>query len=543
MNILRFALRSAGRASVLLGALSALGAAFSAGLIAVVHRALEAGGGPSALPLALAFLACGLGKALTAYGSGRIADAYSQRSVAELRRELVEKLLAVPYLRFEQLGTHRAYAALTTDVMSVNGALQSTATAAVNAAVLVGGSAYLLYLDVRVFLSICVLGALGILLYRSMSRRARELLRATRAEHDRLFHHFEALTLGAKELKQSAARRRALLEGPLLETTQTMLDHALRSNARYLLGQAVNSLLVLAVIGFLLFVLAAGEDARAGMASGYVLAALYLVGPLSSLLRIMPVYASAEIALERIREVGVTLGGPEHEAGADPKSRPTFARIELRAVTHRYDEHAGFVLGPLSLSIEPGEIVFVAGGNGSGKSTLAKLLLGLYEPRSGEVLWDGVRVTQERRDAYRQLYAAVLSEFHVFDRLYGLEADDLDERAQMLIDEFGLSGVMRIERGALSSVDLSRGQRKRVALLAAWLEDRPIYVLDEWAADQDAEFRELFYRKLLPDLRRRGKAVVAITHDDRYFDVGDRVIRLRDGRAVEAERAAPGPAV
>jgi putative ATP-binding cassette transporter len=536
MSGLRFVLQAFARASLSLVALGIAGAAFNAGLIAVVHRALDGAGRRG--ELAIAFVALALGKAISAYASGRIADSYSQTSIAKLRRELIGKLLAVPYQRLERLGAARAYAALTTDVMTVNSALQATANGLINAAVLAGGALYLLYLDARVFAALLVLAAAGFAVYQTLSTRARALLRKARAEHDRLFSHFRALTEGAKELKLHAGRRRAFLDGPLRETADSLVEHSVRSNARYLLVQATNSLLVLTAIGVALFGVGGGGAAGAGVASGYVLAALYLTGPLSSLLRLSPVFAAAEIALQRIRDAGVELG---RDAGTEPEAEPgataVFGSVELREVTHRYDEGAAFTLGPLSLRITPGEIVFVTGGNGSGKSTLARVLVGLYEPAAGQVVWDGEMVTAARRDTYRQLFSAVFSEFHVFEKLYGLPIADADVRA--LLTELGLQRVVEVHDGMLSSVDLSRGQRKRLALLTALLEDRAVYVFDEWAADQDADFKQHFYRRLLPQLRQRGKAVVVISHDDRWFDVADRVLELREGRLAGAAHADP----
>jgi putative pyoverdin transport system ATP-binding/permease protein len=529
MSAFAFVIRSAGYFGFVLAALGVVGAACNAGLIGVVHRALAAQGGGR--DLALAFVGLGLGKALTAYVSGRVADSYSRESMAELRRELIAKLLLVPYLHFERLGSARAYAALTTDVMMVNGAVQSSAALLVNCAVLLGGAAYLLYLDARALVVLSVFGIVGFGIYRAMSGRARVMLRLARKEHDRLLSHFRALTGGAKELRLHAGRRRAFLDGPLLETTEQLLAHELEGNARYLLGQAVNSLLVLAMIGIVLFALGGEQGMGGGVASGYVLVGLYLTGPLASLMRLLPQFASAEIALARIADVGVQLGSPSGEASADPSARPSFASIELRGVTHRYEDDSGFALGPISLRIAPAEILFITGGNGSGKSTLAKLLAGLYEPMEGEVVWDGHPVGPATRDAYRQLWSAVFSEFHLFDRFYGLSGPDLDARARELVQTLDLAHAVQVDAGALSTLDLSRGQRKRLALLTALLEDRPLYLLDEWAADQDPEFKQIFYQRLVPELKRRGKAVVVITHDDRYFGVADRLVQLRDGKA------------
>ncbi len=537
MKVLRFVLRSAGPAALAMGVLGAAGAAFNGGLIAVVHHALGAQG--QQRMLALAFVGLGLGKLVTAYASGRMADAYAQESVAELRRELIGKLLDVPYARFEQLGAPRVHAALTSDVSIINASLQASAQAVVNLAILIGATVYLVYLDPRAGLALLALAGLCFLVYRATSRNARALLSRARAEHDRLYSLFAALTDGIKELKLHARRRRAFVDGPLLEATESMLEHDLLGHSRYLLAQGVNGLLLLTMIGLVLFALPLPHDARGGLVSGYVLTGLYLLGPLTALLRLLPVYTAAEIALRRIEEVGVRLDAADPEHDADPEQQPGFDSLELCAVTHLYEgPRGGFELGPISLRIAPAEIVFVTGGNGSGKSTLGKLLTGLYAPGSGELRWDGRAVGPEQRDSYRQLWSAVFSELHVFDRLYGLPGRDLDARANAWIAELGLAGNVRVEGGVLSSVDLSRGQRKRLALLTALLEDRPIYLFDEWAADQDGEFKQVFYRRLLPRLKQRGKAVIVITHDDRYYGVADRLIELVEGRLAEVRPAA-----
>ena len=175
------------------------------------------------------------------------------------------------------------------------------------------------------------------------------------------------------------------------------------------------------------------------------------------------------------------------------------------------------ILGPVNLTFRPGELTFIVGGNGSGKSTLAKIITGLYPPESGEILLDGKKVTNCDRDDYRQLFSAVFADFYIFGTMLGLNAVNLDSRALHYLTELHLEHKVKVRNGQLSTVDLSQGQRKRLALLTAYLEDRPFYLFDEWASDQDPQFKEIFYRQILPDLKARGKAIVVITHDDRYF--------------------------
>jgi putative ATP-binding cassette transporter len=242
------------------------------------------------------------------------------------------------------------------------------------------------------------------------------------------------------------------------------------------------------------------------------------------------------VALKKIDELGLSLSSQAEITGAMARSpRSLSQQIELDNITHTYhtDRDGQFTLGPISLSFKPGELVFIVGGNGSGKSTLAKLIAGLYEPESGTIRWDGKVVDSGSLDAYRQLFSAVFSDFYLFERLLGLQLQNLDTQAQQYLQQLQLDHKVQVNQGMLSTLDLSQGQRKRLSLLTAYLEDRPIYLFDEWASDQDPYFREIFYKQILLELKQQGKAVLVISHDDRYFHLADRLIKLEYGQRVD----------
>lgn len=197
---------------------------------------------------------------------------------------------------------------------------------------------------------------------------------------------------------------------------------------------------------------------------------------------------------------------------------------------------AKVVLDDVSLGVDEGDRIGIVGRNGDGKSTLMKVLTGLYPPATGEVRVDDVPVTDENREEYCQRFAAIFSDFYLFDTLLGI-GRERDADAARYLRDLELTGKVEIRDGALSTTALSQGQRKRLAMLTALLEDRSIYVFDEWAADQDPHYREVFYCRLLPELKARGKTVIVITHDDRYFHLGDRIIKLDCGRVVAADEA------
>jgi putative ATP-binding cassette transporter len=166
--------------------------------------------------------------------------------------------------------------------------------------------------------------------------------------------------------------------------------------------------------------------------------------------------------------------------------------------------------------------------------------MGLYEPEAGEIRVDNKPVSMAERDDYRQQFSAVFFDFYLFERLFGIEAKDLDGESQKYLDLLQLSHKLTIKNGQLSTIDLSQGQRKRVALLNAYLEDRPIYIFDEWAADQDPQFKKIFYYELVPELKNRGKTVIVISHDDRYYGLADRLIKLESGK-VESDQPVVRP--
>jgi putative ATP-binding cassette transporter len=223
----------------------------------------------------------------------------------------------------------------------------------------------------------------------------------------------------------------------------------------------------------------------------------------------------------------------------------SFSRLELKGIVHSYhreQEDSHFVLGPLDLTFHPGELVFLVGGNGCGKSTLAKILAGLYVPEAGEIRLDGRLITDKNRDEYRQLFSAVFADFYLFENLLGLNRPNVDVQAGEYLELLHLQHKVKVRDGILSTTAVSQGQRKRLALLTAYVEDRPFYLFDEWAADQDPYFKGVFYTQLLPELKSRGKTVLVISHDDKYFDVADRIIKMDYGKLNgEQQGARPGP--
>ena len=525
-------------AAVIAGLVS--GAA-SAGLIVLVNTALHH---PqlSRSRVITGFAGLVVIKVLSQAVARLLLNRFTQATLADVCRDLSRRVLATPLRHLEQVGVPRILATLTDDVAWLGWAAQNVPAVAMNTAVLFGCAAYLGWLSWGVLLVVVGFVAVGMVGYRFLTTRAYHHLQRARDTRDVLFFHFRSLTEGVKELKLHAARREAFLSERIETATEDLRRHALAGIRHHLVADTWNQIVFYGLLGGLLLASPAGAGANSETVTGYVLATLYMMAPVWGIIEAWPIFARGRIALEKIRELGVSLTGADGEALARPEPPREWQRLKLEGVTFTYPpelDGRAFALGPLDLTLERGEVVFLVGGNGSGKSTLVKVLAGLYSPELGTIRIDETPITAGNRDWYCQYFSVVFSDFYLFDSLLGLGGADLDARAQRYLVELELDDKLQIRNGTLSTTALSQGQRKRLALLMAFLEDRPIYVFDEWAADQDRHYREIFYTRLLADLKARGKTVVVISHDDRYYHLGDRIVKLEYGRQVENRRIAP----
>ncbi len=540
MKLLAFLLRGSKWAllpPVLFGVLS--GAA-SAGLISLINAVLERSV-PSTPATALRFAGFALVALLARISSQILLNGIQQILLQKLRMELAERILATPLRQMEESGGHRLLAVLTEDVNIISSSLLSIPHILSNSAIIIGCLLYLAWLSPFVFLALLAFMAVGFVTYQLPMSRAIRFIRAAREMQDGLYKHLGAVIHGIKELKLHPGRRDAFLHKSLKETTDDLRRLNVKGFGLFSASSNWGMFLFFVFIGLMLFVLPLQEtQGNAASLVSYTLTVLYLQQPLDALMSNLPMLSRGMVSLRKVEQLSV-LGEGLLEATRPPSApRKSFTRLELLGVTHTYHrerEDSSFTLGPLSLTLEKGELVFLVGGNGSGKTTLAKLLTGLYSPESGEVRLDGVPITNENREEHRQCFSTVFSDYFLFDSLLGLAPAGLVPRARQYLERLHLEHKVKLdEDGTLSTTALSQGQRKRLALLTAWLEDRPIYVFDEWGSDQDPIFKDVFYTELLPEMKRAGKTVLVISHDDRYFHVADRLLHLESGK-LRAETA------
>lgn len=512
---------------------SALGGLASTGLLALINSKLHSESPPNTL--LLGFLGLCVILPVARFLSSWLLVRQVQDVLYNLRLELSRRILAAPLRRLEEVGPPRLLAMITDDVDAITDAVSSLPLLGLHLTIVLGCLGYLAYLSPKLLLLIIAFIVVGVTSYQLPLIRANRHFRALREEWDRMFAHFRGLTQGTKELKIHAARRQAFVQEKLEHSAGMIRHHNVAGMKIYAAANSWGQMLFFVAIGLVLFGAPHFLAVDPRMASGYALAILFMSTPLDVIMNLLPQFGRAVVALRKIDQLGLSLEA-EHSATAGSalaNPRPAWSSLELVGITHSYQHERDeeiFTLGPIDFSARPGDLVFIVGGNGSGKTTFAKLLSGLYTPEAGEIRLDGKRIDSAALDEYRQRFSIVFSDFFLFDSLLGLTAPDLGERAKGYLAQLQLDRKVTIEGTGLSTIDLSQGQRKRLALLTAYLEDRPIYLFDEWAADQDPHFKEIFYLQLLPELKARGKTVFVISHDDRYYHVADRIVKLNYGQ-------------
>ncbi|MCC7248487.1 MAG: cyclic peptide export ABC transporter [Lysobacter sp.] len=468
----------------------------------------------------------------------------SAELTSDLRSRLAGGFLAVDY---EQLMRSResVAGALIVDVSRLTQMLLLFPQVFFNALLVLLCVGYLASLSLpllAVFLSFLLVTVAGAMLVMHRSQRIFERIRR---DEGRLFEHFRMIADAKKEMTLNAARAAHFSERVLGEAIRANGQNLRQAHRMWGFGETWNNALVYAAILVVAYAgrVSFGEDTT--LVVRFVVTALFLIGPVGSLMASTRHVVSGLGSLRHLRALGTAFSATSPALPrADPTRFRDWRRIELRAVEYRYrgeNEDEEFSLGPIDLTLDRGELVFVVGGNGSGKSTLALLLSGILIPSAGEISIDGQRLGADALSDYQQVVTAIFADYRLFEHVIDRRGEAPAQTAvDALLHRLGLQDKVGVVDGRFSTLDLSQGQKKRLALAQGRIEDSQIYVLDEWAADQDAEFRRHFYLELLPELKAAGKTLVVITHDDRYFDVAERLIKLEYGRiaAVQTPRGS-----
>uniref|UniRef100_A6VYF9 Cyclic peptide transporter n=1 Tax=Marinomonas sp. (strain MWYL1) TaxID=400668 RepID=A6VYF9_MARMS len=447
---------------------------------------------------------------------------------SKIRLDLAEKINKLPFHSLERIGESELLAAVTRDVSVLTSALTNTPVLLSNISIVVGGLVYLAIISTTLF-SLMIGGlVIGILVFAFVHRFAQSKMQKSRQLEGNVLNSLQSIIKGAKEIRLNHYLRDIVLAENLRPSVESQRDENIKAQFSSSAAYNIYQTLVFVVIGIILF---SSVDVEVDMVSASVIALLFLMGPLNGVVSMYPLYLAGSASFERISAIDTVMDVSESTSIGESFN---WDEIRFKNVSYHYGDNASesFSVGPIDLSIERGKTTFIIGGNGSGKTTFSKLLVGLYPPKKGQMLLGETVITQDNVSSYRNMISAIFSDFYLFEEL-GSEVDKA--KAEELLSLFQLKGKVEIVNGRFSDTRLSTGQRKRLALIAAIIANKEIFVMDEWAADQDPEFKEVFYDVIIPELNAQGKTLVIISHDDRYFHVADRIVKFDSGEVIVGE--------
>jgi len=477
------------------------------------------------------------------YITGRSAQ-IALRGIMEWRMRIAAKLRGVSLLEYEKLDKNRIQSALLDGREMVVEAARMLVAASANTVMVVLSFAKMATVSIPGTLGVFLFLAMGFWIFLHLINKVHAHMGPAMQADQRFCAGLRDLYAGLQQLKMHKPKTTALFGEQIIPDLSVASEARDATEHRHALGISFFAMFNLLILGLILFIMPKILNLETSETSSLLVLCMFSLSPLISLITSVPMMAKVEMSLQELAAVEAQIDAvtePFENAGvkarwqqADPIV-PSFDSIALRDVRFDYHDRNGMRLFGIAVDnfeLRKGELVFIRGGNGSGKSTFMKVLAGLYAPESGEMFLNNVMLSDVNMESYRNLFTIVPTDYHLFSRPLGLNITpaQLTDVLRTLHME---TKVSLLEDGTFSTLDLSAGQRKRLALACALLEKRHIYLFDEVAADFDPVFRRYFYEELLPDIIRQGGTILAISHDDRYFHVADRVLTMREGGFVE----------
>jgi len=466
--------------------------------------------------------------------------------IRKLRIKIAYKIRHSDLLHIEETGTAEIYACISQDAAQISQTVTYVVNAFQSVIMVLFSVIYIAFISIPAFLIILSSVVLGILSYLRYRKSATDLLKSASRKEAEFYGSLNELLQGFKEIKINTRKNNNVFNNFKKiagESTHLKLAAIFKIIISYIASQSFFYIL----LAFIIFLLPAYVTIINTDLVKIAAAILFIIGPLDSIISSLPMLMTANVSAANIIRLENKLSGGMHQeyaidnnyeqALADLEPVPFHDELLFQNIEFAYPKKnkvQPFSVGPINLTIKKGMITFITGGNGAGKSTFMKLLSGLYYPDKGKISVDGLLIQEPNYPAYRELFSIIFTDFFLFQKLYGLK--DYDQQLiNDLLTEMQIDQKTQIVNGNISNINLSTGQKKRLALIIAILEDKPVYIFDEVAADQDPYFKNYFYKTLLPKLKEKGKTIIAVTHDEFYFDDSDFRYKIEDGQFIEVK--------
>ncbi len=453
----------------------------------------------------------------------------------ELEYTTLKKLKLSSFENFNKVGGDKMLTTL--NDINLLSRLPNAVISFMNAMVLtVAAIAYLFFISIAGGIAILVLMGILLLIYLVRNKEIQEKINYVREIQNHYYRYLRDVMQGFKQLKISDERNEKLYGGFILPNRIDNKKKRIEIDTQYLNNELFGNLSWYMVVGVIIFLIPLFIQISVSDKISLVIVILYLIGPVARLILTIPQFTRFKVALNHISDFFGKLDVEEESKKTLLGKDLNFSGLKLENVSFRYhnaeelkSEGNQFKVGPINLFIRKGEVIFITGGNGSGKTTLINLITGLNKPDQGDVIVNNVKANPDNMLQLTEKLTAVFSDHHLFSENYD-GFDFKSNRFKEILSKMELTNIVSIdEEKNFIDPNLSKGQQKRLALIYAMLEDKPIIILDEWAAEQDPSFRLFFYTKMIPHLKKEGKTLIAITHDDKYFGCADRIIKMEYG--------------
>lgn len=447
--------------------------------------------------------------------------------VYDMRMGIVNEILDSTYSNFEKLSNGNINAIINGDIQVMSNSPNIIIAMITNMGTLLCCFVYLGIIDIRALLVSIIIISIAVIAYLMIGRRNNILWEETRSLQDVFFDYVNDMILGFKQLKLNARKKKEFkvdIENNCSNYTNKNREASVNFTNVFVVGELVFTAVIVSVAFLFPYIF---PDIQDTTLKTYVFVFLFMTGPLSGVMNSVPEIMRTKVSYKRIRDFQNELLNYKEKECAYVVNNDKEIHMQIMDLKYEYKNvlDKKFQIGPINCEFNSGEIIFITGGNGSGKTTLLKLLIGLYQPDSGEIRMNG-EVMNENIGEY---YSNVLTDFYLFKKLYGIDYQNKLDKINEFLKLLKIDDKLEVKDGEFSTLNLSTGQKKRVALMISYLEDKPIYIFDEWASDQDPQFRKFFYEELIFDLKKNGKCVIAITHDDRYFHLADKILKMEFG--------------
>lgn len=462
-----------------------------------------------------------------------------EEAIFKIRIDLADKVKKVELSFMERMGSNKLYSRLTQNDTLIAQSVPPLVSGFQMFTLMVFSLVYLAYISPISFIITMIALAIGVMYFLSLSRFIKESLRGVRQKEGVYFQSISHLVNGFKEVKMNHKKGEDLSSRIATVANEAHdIKKAVGKHESRLWG--FGRLFIYALLPILIFVIPNFIDEHADSIFKISSTLLFLIGPTTIIVNMIPLLNRVNMAIEDLFLLEAEMD--EAIASSPSQSLDSSAFLEFNEIiidnlvfNYPNDDGSTFSSGPFNEHINRGELLFIIGGNGSGKSTFLKLLTGLYYPVAGRITVDSTIIKEPAYPAYREIFSVIFTDFYLFDKFYGI-SDIKTEKVNFWLEKMRMSHKVQYQDGGFTSTSLSTGQRKRLAFIASMLEEKPVLIIDEFAADQDPQFREYFYETLLPELKLMGKTVIAVTHDDHYFHVADRVLKMDEGRLVDYQQ-------